>query len=305
MFCSWKRGILMVDRVGQKLGNYRITGSLGHGGFAEVYLAEHIYLKTLVAIKVLYTRISFEEEMESFVKEAQTIALLSHPHIIRVLDFGVDNEMPYLMMDYAAHGNLRQRFPRGTRIPLPTVVSYVQQIADALQYAHDKGFIHQDIKPENILLNQNNAALLSDFGLAKVKQHTSSQKTDAVAGTAQYMSPEQFKGRPRPASDQYSLAIIVYEWLCGEPPFTAGDFIQLGFQHTYEPVPALSEKITTIAPDVNHVVMTALAKDAKQRFGSVKAFANALEQAAGMKQAAEPIGRWSVPLRDILAPVEQ
>jgi len=273
----------MADRSGQQLGNYRLLSLLGQGGFAEVYLGEHIFLKKSVAIKLLYTQLG-QADMTSFLKEAQTIAHLEHPHIVRVTDFGLDNNLPYLVMEYAPNGTLRTRHPRDTILPLATISSYVKQVANALQYAHDEKLVHRDIKPENMLLNRNNDILLSDFGLATVAHHTATQNTQSIAGTAVYMAPELFRGKSYPASDQYALAVVVYEWLCGKPPFYEGDFIQLGYQHTHVPPEPLSEKMPELPQDVEHVVSTALAKDPKQRFGSVKAFANALEQAcmAGM-----------------------
>jgi len=145
----------LADRVGQQLGNYRLIHLLGKGNFAEVYLGEHIHLNTQAAIKVLHGQLA-RNDVEGFLTEARLIAHLRHPHIIQVLDFGVEDDIPFLVMDYAPHGNLRQRHPRGTQLPLDTINSYVKQLASALQYAHDKGLIHRDIKPENILLGHNN-----------------------------------------------------------------------------------------------------------------------------------------------------
>src|SRR5438270_2112593 len=159
----------MADRVGQQLGNYRLLRLLGQGGFAEVYLGEHIYLDTPAAIKVLHTRLA-SDEVEHFQTEARTVARLVHPHIVRVLDYGVEGSTPFLVVDYAPNGTLRQRHPRGAALPLPTVVSYVVQIADALQYAHEQKVIHRDVKPENILMVRRNEVLLSDFGIALVTQ---------------------------------------------------------------------------------------------------------------------------------------
>ncbi len=275
----------MVDRAGQQPGNYRLLSLLGQGGFAEVYLGEHVFLKKAVAIKVLYTQLG-KDDLEGFLKEAQTIAHLEHPHIVRVTDFGLDGGLPYLVMEYAPNGTLRHRHPRGTTLPFATISVYVKQVADALQYAHDEKLVHRDIKPENMLLNRNNELLLSDFGLATVAHRTATQNIQSIAGTAVYMAPELFRGKSYAASDQYALGIVVYEWLTGQPPFNKGDFIQLGFQHSYVPPEPLSEKNPAIPKDVEHVVMTALAKDPKQRFGSVKAFANALEQAC-MEAAAQ------------------
>src|SRR5260370_25104922 len=131
----------MVDRIGQQLGNYRLIRLLGRGGFAEVYLGEHLRLKTQVAIKVLHTQLA-DKDVESFLNEAQTIARVEHPHIVRVLDFDVTDGMPFLIMSYAPNGTLRQRHAKGTRLPPKSIVPYVKQIADALQYAHDEKLIH-------------------------------------------------------------------------------------------------------------------------------------------------------------------
>src|SRR6266699_1980825 len=147
----------MADRTGQQLGNYHILRLLDKGGFAEVYLGEHIYLQTRVAIKVLNTQLT-PQDMQRFLTEARTIARLAHPHIVRVIDFGRDGETPFLVMDYAPHGTLRQRYPRGTRVPLANIVSHVREIAEALQFAHYQRLIHRDIKPENILLGSKTAS---------------------------------------------------------------------------------------------------------------------------------------------------
>ena len=268
----------MTDLIGQHLGNYRLTRLLGRGGFAEVYLGEHVYLKTPAAIKLLQTKVADEQDLQAFLKEAQTIAQLVHPHIVRVLDFGVDGETPFLVMDYAPGGTLRQRHPRGTQLPLTTILPYIKQVAEALQYAHEEKFIHRDVKPENMLVGRRDVVLLSDFGIALITQSSRYQGTQEVIGTVAYMSPEQIQGKPRPASDLYSLGIVVYEWLSGDHPFH-GSFTELCTQHMFASPPPLREKVPTLAPAVEEVVLTALAKDPHQRFGSVRAFANALEQA--------------------------
>src|SRR5258707_60515 len=275
---SRKEGSLMADRVGQQLGNYRLISTLGHGGFADVYLGEHIYLKTEVAVKVLQARLSNPEDLESFLKEAQTVARLLHPHIVRVLDFGVESEIPFLVMDYASNGTLRQRHKKGERLSLETVTQYVKQIAEALQHAHDEKLVHRDIKPENMLVDRRGEILLSDFGIALVAQSSRYQSTQDVVGTVAYMSPEQIQGHPRPASDQYSLGITTYEWLSGQRPFS-GSFTELCTQHMFATMLPLRVKVPAISPAVEQVVATALAKEPKERFGSIRAFANALEQA--------------------------
>ncbi len=268
----------MADRVGQQFGNYQLVRLLGEGGFAEVYLGEHIHLGTQAAIKVLHTRLT-SEEMDKFRTEARTIARLIHPNIVRVLEFGMEGKTPFLVMDFAPNGTLRQKHSKGVPLPLLTIVGYVKQVADALQYAHNEKLIHRDIKPENMVLGRHNEVLLSDFGIALVAQSSHYQSTQDMAGTMAYMSPEQIQGKPRPASDQYSLGVVVYEWLSGDRPFH-GSFTELVGQHLSVPPPPLSSKVPTILPDVERVVMSTLAKDPKDRFLNVQAFARAIEQAS-------------------------
>src|SRR5579883_953683 len=168
----------MTDYSGLRLGNYQLERLLGQGGFADVYLGTHVYLKTQVAIKVLQTRLT-GEDVDAFLNEARTIASLVHPHIVRVLDSGIENSLPFLVMDYAPHGTLRRLFPRGVAQPPAKLVPYIKQVASALQYAHERNLVHRDIKPENMLIGREGEVLLSDFG----------------------------------------IAIVIYEWLSGCPPF--------------------------------------------------------------------------------------
>lgn len=276
----------MSDRVGQQLGNYRLMRLLGQGGFADVYLGEHIYLKTPAAIKVLQTRL-VQDDLQVFLKEARSIANLIHPHIVRVLEFGVEGDLPFLVMDHAANGTLRQRHPKGTRVPPPVIAAYIKQVASALQYAHEQRLVHRDIKPENMLLGRNNEVLLSDFGIAVVAQSSRYQQSSQdVGGTIAYMAPEQLQGRAVPASDQYALGIVVYEWLCGERPFQ-GSFPEIASQHMLAIPTPLRSKVPGLSPAIEEVVQRSLAKDPQQRFMNVQAFAQALEQAAQSGQYAQ------------------
>ncbi|MEO8956473.1 MAG: serine/threonine-protein kinase, partial [Ktedonobacteraceae bacterium] len=267
----------MADLAGQQFGNYKLISYLGDGSFADVYLGEHVYLKKPVAVKVLRVQLP-NSDRESFFIEARTVANLAHPHIVQVLDCGVEERVPYLVMNYASHGTLRQRHPEHTVLSSTIVLSYVKQIASALQYAHDRKLIHRDVKPHNILLGPEYELWLSEFGLVIIAHSTMSQVTQNTGGTPSYMAPEQFIGKTCPASDQYALAVMAYEWLCGERPFQ-GSHSELFNQHTFASVPSLREKTPTISPAIEEVVLTALAKDPRRRFASVQAFANALEQA--------------------------
>src|SRR5260370_39286717 len=267
----------MVGRVGQQFSNYRLVSLLGQGGYAEVYLGQHMRLELQAAIKVLHTHLS-DAEAEDFQQEAQTIAKLAHPSIVRVFDFDVQEGVPFLVMDYAPNGSLRKRYPRGSLVPLALIVSYVKQVATAWKYAHERKFIHRDVKPENILLGRQEEVLLSDFGLAALAHSSASLSAQTAVGTLPYMAPEQMEGHARPASDQYALGVVVYEWLCGARPFE-GSLSEVMVQHLSMPPPPLRERMPAISAELEQVVLRALAKDPKERFASVAAFAEAFEQA--------------------------
>jgi serine/threonine protein kinase/DNA polymerase III delta prime subunit/MFS family permease len=267
----------MNDYIGRQIGHYRILSPLGTGSFATVYLAEHLYIERLAAIKILHIAMGTENHQD-FQKEARINARLEHSHIIRLLDFGFYEQMPYLVMEYAPNGTLRKLHPKGTRVPPEQMIVYVKQIAEALDYAHQQNVIHRDVKPENILLNSKNEIVLSDFGIAVVEQSRSSFSGRGVAGTPQYMAPEQFKGAAFPASDQYALGIMVYEWLCGEPPFS-GNMFALSYQHMQQAPLSLCKRRPDISPAVDDAVSGALAKNPGQRFACVQDFVVALEEA--------------------------
>ncbi len=297
----------MENRIGQQLGNYRLSHLLGTGGFGNVYLARHIHLGNQAAIKILTTKMT-EDEIEHFRDEARTTMNLQHPNILQVLDFGMQGGIVFIIMRYAPNGTLRNRHPRGTRLSPDTIITYVNQVASALQYAHDQRIIHRDVKPENMLLGRNDEVLLSDFGIATIAHDTISQSTQDSIGTPSYMAPEQVKGRPSPASDQYALGVTVYEWLCGSPPFEGSSTIDIVVQHISVSPPPLHEKIPEISSAVEQVVLKALAKDPQQRFTSVQTFANALEQAVLGQPFDEPIPstvsttfepQWSPPAQSI------
>src|SRR6266436_2736300 len=273
-------GVAMSDRTGQQIGNYRLVKLLGGGSFADVYLGQHVHIQHLqAAIKFLHANPG-RIYQKWFLQEAETIASLKHPHIIRIIDFGIEcgDNTPYLIMDYAPGRTLRDRHPKESKVPLPTVASYVKQVAQALQYAHDRKLIHRDLKPENLLVGKNGEIILSDFGIAAIAHGSTSMDTDISVGTVPYSAPEQIQGKPRQESDQYALGIMVYEWLTGKKPST-GEVQAIILQHIgVDPVP-LHEKASDIPPEIETVVMRALAKEPQQRFGSIQKFATAFEQA--------------------------
>jgi serine/threonine protein kinase len=263
--------------TGQQFGNYTLRRLIGRGGFAEVYLGKHLYLKTPAAIKILTAPLT-GEEIAQFQNEARLMMSLEHPHILRVFDFGMQDNIPFLVMAYAPGGSLRDLYPRGSHLTLPDIVSLVQQVASALQYLHDQKLIHRDVKPENMLMTRDKTVVLSDFGVAVIAHSERSLRRQDIGGTGVYMAPEVFAGKPRLASDQYALGIVVYEWLTGAPPFR-GSLAQLAYHHAYTPPPSLRAQ-RAVSPQVEQVVLKALAKDPFDRFPSVQEFARALEEAS-------------------------
>ncbi len=276
----------MFNFSGRKIGNYRLIRHLGQGSFADVYLGQHLHLGTDAAIKILHVHM-MEREKE-FRDEARTIAKLKHPHIVRLLDFGIDDQgTPYLIMDYISGGTLKNRYPDGTALTLLTILPYVRQIAEALDYIHARKVIHRDVKPENVLLDDDGKVWLSDFGIAAIDHELTSQYNQGVAGTPAYMAPEQYKGKPHPQSDQYALAMMVYVWLTGHLPFQ-GVGVDLYEQKLSTPPPPLRHFVPTLPPLVEDVIQKSLKPDPRERFGNVQAFAIALEQASLAGQTLPP-----------------
>jgi len=249
---------------------------LSSGSFADVYLAEHIHLGYPVAVKFLHADLGkFENQ---FSDEARLVARLQHPNIIRLMDFGIGTS-PYIVMEYAAGGTLRGMYPRGAVASLPLIARYVEQIASALQYVHDLRFIHRDIKLDNILLRADDNVALSDFGIVAVMRTMQTHASQDFQGTLAYSAPEQLGNRPSPASDQYSLGVVVYELLSGQLPFPGPNMQALVYQHLYEQPRPLRELVYDISPDVEAIVMRTLATDPRDRFASISDLAASLSQA--------------------------
>lgn len=279
---------------GQWLGNYSLSNLLGRGGFAEVYLGEHRYLRTLAAIKILHANLANQKEVENFQQEARTIAALDHSNIVRVLDFDVSAGTPFIAMTYAPGGSLRQRHPRGQIVPLQVVLHYVKRMASALHFAHGQRIVHRDVKPDNMLVNQQGEPLLSDFGIASIAHSTASLDNQGMAGTIPYMAPEQIQGKPRPASDQYALAVTVYAWVTGRFPFQ-GNAMDIAVQHLEKQPPRPRLLVSDLPPTVEDVLLKALAKEPQQRYSSINDFSIALEQAIPEEIRSHPLLSFPIP----------
>lgn len=285
------------DFIDGQIGEYRLQQLLGQGDTTEVYVAEHVRQHRQVAIKLIYGEWEEEEEKAvRFLNQNSMLTNLRHPHIVSITDFGIEQNVAYLVMDYMPRGNLRQRHPRGTRLPLDMVLRYVRPIASALTYVHEHGLVHRDVKPHNILLSSEDEIKLSDFGIATASHSISPVRGSARSfeGTAPYAAPEQLRGQSRRASDQYALAITIYEWLCGDWPFN-GTFYEITHQHLFVQPASLQERGADCPPNVEQVIMRALEKEPEKRFPSVKYFADELEWAYKVAQAKELLAPQSPP----------
>ncbi len=267
----------MKEKIDQRFGNYRLIQLLSKGTFADVYLGEHLYLNTPVAIKVLRSKID-SPTLTGFLNEARQVSQLVHPHIIRVFDFGLESETPFLVMDYAPYGNLREQHSSGMPVSLSNILSYTMALASALQCAHDQHLVHRDLKPENVLLGSKHEVLLSDFGLALLASDQELLQVKERFGTLSYMAPELILGHPVPASDQYALAVMVYEWLCGHLPFS-GSSVDISNQQLYLDPPSICERYPEISRAMEQVVFKGLTKEPEKRFVDVLSFARAFEEA--------------------------
>lgn len=246
-----------------ELPGYSIEKQLGRGGMARVYLARHLGLDRLVALKVLSKDIHGDRSFsERFMREARIVANLTHQNIITVHDVGVHNEHHYIAMEYLPGDTLDDKIKQ--KLSTNQILNIAKQVAAALDYAHAKGIVHRDVKPENILFREDGTAVLTDFGIARATDsETKMTATGTVIGTPHYMSPEQAQGQEvGPWSDLYSLGIVIYEMLSGEVPFDADTTIAVVFKHITEPVPDLADEYKEYQPLVN----TLLAKEPGDRY---------------------------------------
>lgn len=271
---------------------------LGRGNSSEVFLGEHPGLNQPVAIKLLHAWTA-ERDIQRFLTQAAMLSKLDHPHIIHIYDFGLtDDDIPYLVMSYMPYGTLRQRHPRGTRLPLGEVVHYVRQVAEALQYVHEHQLVHRDVKPQNMLLTGQNEIILNDFGTATISYSLVPNVVD-FEGTVLYAAPEQLEGCSLRSSDQYALAIMSYELLTGSWPFV-GTFEEVAHKHLFEQPPTLYSRGVVVSSLIEEALQRALSKDPRDRFASIQDFANALDEGCLLE---EILGQ--TPVQPETAPVSR
>ena len=277
----------MSGLVGESLGRYQITAQLGTGGMATVYKAYDTRLERYVAIKVIRSEHKQDEGfLKRFEREAKTLAQLSHPNIVKVLDYGEYEGAPYLVMEYVGGGTLKKK---GIRRHWVEAARLLAPMARALEYAHQHNIIHRDVKPANFLLTETGVPMLSDFGIAKILQSEETSQltgTGVEIGTPAYMAPEQGSGKGvDERADIYSLGVVFYEMVTGQTPYQADTPLAVLLMAMNDPLPPPKTYVSDLPDAVEQVLLKALAKNPVHRFQDMGAFAQALEKLAAGSQS--------------------
>ena len=258
---------------GQKIGErYEIVKSIGEGGMANVYLANDTILNRKVAIKVLRGDLSHDEKfIRRFQREALSVSNLSHPNIVEVYDVGQENDQHYIVMEYIDGKTLKQLLNKRGSLTLSEVIDIMNQLTDGLSHAHDAYIIHRDIKPQNIMIQDDGLIKITDFGIAMALNSTQLTQTNSVMGSVHYLPPEQANGKSATMkSDIYSLGILMYELLTGNVPFKGDNAVEIALKHLKEKIPSIRRQNPTIPQSVENIVLRATAKNPKNRYDSIK-----------------------------------
>ena len=260
-------------------GRYELVGLIGRGGMSSVWKAEDRLLDRTVAIKVLHEQFTTDEEyVERFRREARSVAQLSHPNIVTVIDRGESDGRQYIVFEYVEGENLKQLLERSGPLPVRDALLLALQMARALGFAHERGLIHRDVKPQNVLLNDDGQAKMTDFGIARSVDVEGMTITGTVLGTSEYIAPEQARGQQVDAlTDVYSLGVVLYELLTGGVPFQGENFVAVALRHVNEPAPSVLERRPDCPPRVGLAIERAMAKRPEERFESMDELVQELE----------------------------
>ncbi len=268
-------------------GRYRLESKLGSGGMSTVFLARDETLERWVAIKVMHREISDQpDQIERFRREARAVAQLSHPNVVAVIDAGEDGGYPYIVLEYVEGETLKQRIERLGRLPVDEAVAYAIEIGRGLSAAHARRLVHRDVKPQNVLIDAEGRAKVTDFGIARSLEADGLTKTGRVLGTTDYVAPEQAMGHGVDSrSDIYSLGVLLYEMLTGVVPFQAETVVGVAMKHVNEQMPDVQEKRPEISSALAAVVERATTKDTKSRYPDMIACLSDLEGALEVEVA--------------------
>jgi serine/threonine protein kinase len=268
-------------------GRYRLESKLGSGGMSTVYLATDQVLDRPVAVKLLHREISEEaDQLERFRREARAAARLSHPNLVGVIDAGEDDSRPYIVFEYIEGRTLKRRLQEEGRLPVDEAVAYAIEIGRGLTAAHARKLVHRDVKPQNVLIDPDGRAKVTDFGIARSLEQQGMTATGRVLGTTDYVSPEQAMGEDvDERSDVYSLGVVLYEMLTGDVPFRAETQVGVAMKHVNEPMPDVQAKRPEVSATVASVVDRATTKDPRDRYGTVAEMVRDLEQTLEVEAA--------------------
>lgn len=267
---------------GQKINDrYEIIKTIGEGGMANVYLANDNILERKVAIKVLRGDLSSDEKfIRRFKREALSVSNLSHPNIVEVYDVGEEDGNYYIVMEYIEGKTLKQLLQKRGALTLTEVIDIMSQLTDGLSHAHEAYIIHRDIKPQNIMIEDNGLIKITDFGIAMALNSTQLTQTNSVMGSVHYLPPEQANGKGSTIkSDIYSLGILMYELLTGSVPFKGDTAVEIALKHMKEKIPSIRKQNPTIPQSIENIVLKATAKNPKNRYDSVREMHNDLATA--------------------------
>jgi serine/threonine-protein kinase len=268
-------------------GRYRLEAKLGSGGMSTVYLARDETLDRPVAVKVMHREMSEQEDqLQRFRQEARAVAKLTHPNVVAVIDAGEDGGYPYIVFEYVKGETLKQRIGRVGALDTQEAIAYAIEVARGLSVAHSRKMVHRDIKPQNVLIDEEGRAKLTDFGISRQLEQDGVTATGRVLGTTDYVAPEQAMGKGvDPRSDIYSLGVVLYEMLVGQVPFHADSQVGVAMKHVNEELPDVQRRRPEASAAVALVVERATAKDPAERYQTVAEMIDDLETALEVEAA--------------------
>src|ERR687887_2387560 len=284
-------------------GRFRLDERIGSGGMSTVYRAFDPTLERWVAIKLMHRDISHDpDQLERFRREARAVSQLNHPHVVTVIDAGEDEGAAFIVFEYVEGETLKDRIRRLGRLPVPEAVAYAVEIGRALAAAHAQRLVHRDVKPQNVLIDREGRAKVTDFGIARSLEAKGLTATGRVLGTTDYVSPEQALGHEvTEQSDVYSLGIVLYEMLTGEVPFKADTQVATAMKHVREPMPDVQRVRPEISAALAVVVERAPAKGTANRYPTVEEMVRDLEEVLAIEvaRAGESEGEATTVLRTL------